>query len=191
MQPQEPVGPTQVAVVATALADAGDEGALRYADALRAFDAAESSAVLARLRLRQGKLEEAAAALADFFVRLRADPWPMIRLVSSALDEARELVEAAPQTAPSLYSALREPFALRLFDEARMRAALAAAQQAGDSACAEAFGAYEPHVRWEEELLAQRLECYRRTGDPRAPQAERDLREYRRDSPLPFSLGLE
>jgi hypothetical protein len=190
MQPREPIGPTQVLLLASALADAGDESALRYAEALNGFDATESAAVVARLRLRQGKWDEAAGALADFFVRLRADPWPMVRLVSAALDEARELVAADAEAAAPLYAALREPFALHLFDEERMRAALAAAQRLGGAACVEAFAAYEPNVRWEEPFLDDRLQCYRSAGDAREARAARDLAEYRSRSATPFASGL-
>jgi hypothetical protein len=114
----------------------------------------------------------------------------MVHLVSSALDEARELVAADSAAAAPLYIALREPFALRLFDENRMSAALAAAQRIGGSACVDAFGAYEPHIRWAEEFLAQRLDCYRKAGHAGAADAERDLAEYRSRAAMPFAAGL-
>jgi spermidine synthase len=190
-QPQEPAGPTPRAALASALAGLGDPEALRYADAIRAFDPAEADAILARLRWRQGRASEAVDALEAFFLRLRADPWPMLRLVSSAIDEAREITTAEARFAPRLYAALREPFALRVFDNARKRAALEAALRNPDVPCADAFALFEPHVPWEEEVLRRRLACYRDAGPPAAAEsAERDVREWLANRPAPFGASL-
>jgi hypothetical protein len=190
-QPREPIGPTQTAFLASALADIGDESALAYADTLRAYDPAELDAVTAHLRLREGKIGEAMSALEQFFIGLRDDPWPMLRLAVLALNEAREVVVRDPRMAPRIYAALREPFALHVHDELRKQLALQAALRVPSSVCVEAFDAYEPNVPWDEAYLSARADCYRTAGDPRAQSAASDLEEWRRGRPTPFGQELE
>jgi len=190
-QPREPIGPTETAILASALAELGDEGALVYSDALRAYDPNELDAVTAHLRLRQGKEEEATAAFEAFFAGLRTNPWPMDRLVTMALFEAREFVWRDARFAPRIYAALREPFALRVHDDGRKQVALAAAVRARGLACVEALGAYEPDVPWEEPFLTTRRDCYRAANDSNSARAESDLVEWRAGRPAPFGAGLE
>jgi spermidine synthase len=189
-QPREPQGPTETAILGVTLAELGDDGALTWAARLRAFNPGEAEAIVARLRLRQGRLEEAAASLEALFSRLRTDPWPWTRLVTGALEDAKELVLRARSLAPRLAVALREPFAVYVADDARKEAWLASAIVTGGPACVEAFGGYEPHVRWEEEFLLARYECYRAATDPRTLGAQRDVLEWRANRPEPFGGGL-
>ena len=189
-QSRPPEGPTETAILGVALADLGDESALTYADQLRAFDPGESDAVVARLRLRQNRLEESAASLEAFFQRLREDPWPWTRLVTLALSDAQEVVARDPRLTPRLYAALREPFAVHVADDARKEAFLSCAIRMRGAACGEAFAGYEPHVPWEEDFLVSRYECYRGMGDPRAERAERDVLDWRENRPEPFATGF-
>ena len=50
-------------MIAEALADSGSEAAATYAQRLQLWEPVDGDAVLARLRFREGKMEEAAALL--------------------------------------------------------------------------------------------------------------------------------
>jgi spermidine synthase len=182
-QPLEPTSLTATALIGSAFAETGDERALAYAEGLRATNPGELDAIVARLRLRQGRLEEAAEAFEDLFVGLRTNPWPMVRLVRAALEETSELVRRDARLAPRMYEALREPFALLVLDDLRRWIALGAALAMPGTECVEAVGVFEPNVPWDEAFLRSREECYRRANDARAGRAGEDLAEWRSNKP--------
>jgi spermidine synthase len=190
-QAREPQGPTELAIVAEAMAEQGDEGALRYADALRALQPAEADAVTARLRARQSKLEEAMTALEAAFARHRVDPWPMPILMRHAVELAADLATKSPALAERVYAALREPFAGDLQHEMRIDAMLVAAGQLPlERACVEALSGLEPHVPWRLSVLSWRSRCYEAYKPAWAGRAARELDEYLSVEPAPFGLGL-
>jgi spermidine synthase len=184
-QPREPKGPTELALVATAFAELGDDAALADADALGAYDPIERSAITAHLRFRQHRIEEATAALEVVFAGLRANPWPMPRLVMIALDEAMA-ISLDETFAPRIYAMMREPFALHLIDESRKHVAFGSAAISPGQACADALAAYEPNVPWERSFLWLRALCYREAGHPLARRAEADRKEWERDEMAPL-----
>jgi predicted membrane-bound spermidine synthase len=191
-QLRPPTGPTEIAVVGASMADVGDERAVDSAKALAPFDEAEGDAIVARLRLRQVRLDDATSSLESFFTRMRRDPWPMTRLLVTALRDAQSIAQTDPRLAPRLYAALREPLALRCLDDMRQRAAAEiAARVPGGAACLEAMGAMEPDPPWNEDFLRRRLACYRGAHDARAGRAEDDLVSWMVESPSAFASGLE
>ncbi len=179
-QPEGPVGPIEAVALASALAEAADERARPLAEAIAAFEPADADAILARLRFRQGRLDEATSVLESFFARLGRDPWPMQALVDAALATARDLAVRSPALAGRLYASVRSPFALHLANEARQRTAIAIALRVPGPACAEALASVEPSVPWDEATLKARLECYRTRGDALASRAQADLDEWHR-----------
>jgi spermidine synthase len=188
-QDRRPTTPTELVMLGHALAETGDERAVGVVDVLRALLPGEADAVAARWHLGRRELPQAAAVLEALFVSLRFDPWPLPRTVAVALDQAKQIASQDPTLAARLYAALRDPFALRFLDDARMDAAFAAALSAG-ALCAEAAAAYEPAVPWNEPFLRARVTCYAKTGDPRAAAAGRDLIAFRAGQPAPFEEGL-
>ncbi len=112
-QERAPRGITELDLVAEGLADAGRDEAAAAIEALRAAQPIEADAALARLRLRQGKRDEAVALLARVFVAHRRDPWPSQPVIRRALDLALALADGDPAQAERLLEALREPFAVR------------------------------------------------------------------------------
>ena len=187
-QPRQPVGPTQTVAIASALADLGDDEALSYAEALRAFSPAEFDAIVAHLRLRQGQSGDAVGALESLYARLRRTPWPMIQLVVMALNDTRTLLGRDGRLAARIYQALRDPFALDLYDEIRTQLAFAAAAQVSAAACVEALHVFEPNIPWQPEFLSTRLRCYRAVGDALVVRAQTDIEEWRALEPTPFGI---
>jgi spermidine synthase len=190
-QPRGPIGPVELAVVAAALADQGDDAARRYIDQLRTFQPVEADALLGLLRRKQGKPQEAAEAFAAAFTRYRDDPWPMTPLMGRMLDVATQLGTQDKAAGQRLYAALQQPFAAHVLnDEREMRALEIAAKLDFKQLCAAALAPLEPYVPWKHEFLAGRARCYRETGDARAAQAEADLVSFLRAEPVPFAHGL-
>jgi tetratricopeptide (TPR) repeat protein len=186
-QDQEPVGPNELALVAEVLADAGEERALAYIEALRAYQPAEADACLARLRLRQGDHEDALKALEAALAAYRRDPWPLPLAMQGALDAALELAGQKPELAPRVLASLREEFALRMLNEVRLEVAFLVGSlgEPGDD-CARLLEPMEPNVPFTEPWLDFRLRCYTRTDDSRLVEAWDDLRRFegRARSPL-------
>jgi hypothetical protein len=190
-QPHDPSGRAELAMVALALADGGDDAAVAYVDRLRPFQPLEADAIMGRLRLRQGKLDEAVRALTSAFVGYRRDPWPWPIILAYALDTAKGVVTQNPETLPAIRAALSEPFALLMFDEGRIEVLTSfAVGNEPDDSCADALRAIEPHVPWELPTLTWRARCYERVHDPNAGKATSELEEFMEGQPTPFGYGL-
>jgi hypothetical protein len=181
--------PSELAMAADLEAEVGSDAALPLIEQLRAFEPAEADVILATLRLRQSRFDDAAAALESAFVRLREDPWPIRRFKQKALSLVATLAARAPGVSPRLFEALRQPFALRALDEMRLLTMTDLSHRFDFvRACREPVGALEPHVPWTAPFLVARRDCYHATNDPRLAQAARDLENYIAHEPLPLKL---
>ena len=74
-QSRQPTYPMEMAMVAEAFANGGDDSALPFIKELRLLRPVEADAILARLLWRKGKVEEAYQALKAAIERSRTDPW--------------------------------------------------------------------------------------------------------------------
>lgn len=178
-QDRAPSGVTEISIVAEGLAEAGDDAALPLIDRLRRFQPVEASAVLARLRLRQGKRDEAIAALERAFIAFRADPWPSSAVMRRALELAGEVAEGNDAASARLLEAIREPFSVLSVEAARRRIELWITDQTSDRrGCAAAWGRFEPDVLWDIESLRSRQSCYEKAGDDRRRAALLDAARF-------------
>lgn len=190
-QPRQPSGSIELALVAESLADAGDEEALRYLAALRPMHDTEADGFLARLRLRQGRVAEAADALDGYFARLEHDPWPIVGLVDRTIPLAVDIAARDRAAGERLFRRLATPFAVAVGNDRRERTRLALAWTIDwPRLCTEALAPLEPAVPWNEELLSRRVRCYQATGDARLAAARRDLARFRAHEPLRIDSGL-
>ena len=181
-QPREPIGPMEIAVVAAALANRGDDAALRYIDQLRGFEPTEADALLAVLHSKQGKSQEATESLIAAIVRYRDDPWPMPSLMERVLDVATQLAKQDKAAGRRLYAALQKPFSVYVLNDKRTAVALEIAAKVDfQQLCAEALQPMEPYVPWNRQFLSDRARCYRETGHPLAAQAQADVITFVRD----------
>jgi spermidine synthase len=190
-QPREPIGPVETIVVAAALANQGDDAALRYIDQLRDFEPTEADALLGMLRWKQGNVHEAADALVAATTRYHDDPWPMPSLMARMPDVVAQLAKQDKAAGKRLYAALRQPFSVEVLNDRRVAAALEIAFKVdSQQLCAEALQPLEPYVPWNRAFLSRRARCYRETGHPLAALAEAELLTFLRDEPAPFAQGL-
>jgi hypothetical protein len=186
----EAVAPLELAMLAEARAEVGDEGALSLADSLADLSPAEADAVRARYALRVGDLQEATDSLGRVFERLRVDPWPSALIMERSLDLAGELVAADPGRAPELFAELATPFAVRVLEWRRRELLLEIGKAIDAEHVAAVLRGYEPHVPWQREFLATRMLCYEEVGDPLAERARWDLEAFLRAEPVLFSDTL-
>src|SRR5262249_36268080 len=155
---------------------------------LRAYQPAEADTVLATLRMRQGRMGEAAAALRSALARFHVDPWQLLRYKQKALSLAAAISGSDPKTAPPLYEALREPMSARAVDNQRKLTQLEVATRFDfRGRCREPIEALEPYVPWTGGFLALRRDCYQLNDDPRVAVANRDLNDFIAGEPLPIA----
>ncbi len=186
-----PRNPTELATVAEALANNGDDRARGYIEKLRAYQPAEADAALARLLSRQGKTKEATSVLEAVFERHRHDAWPWPVVVRHAFDTVDQVATADPSVAERLYRALSAPLPVYLHEDRRLESMLKIAMRTKLSVpCVDTIRPFEPHVPWRQDLLEWRMHCYQDAGDARARFAARDLAEFLSEKPAPFDIGL-
>jgi spermidine synthase len=191
LQTKEPSGSTELAALASALAESGDEAAVAHIDRLRELEPVEADAVVGKLRLRQGRFEDAARALGASFDGYRRDPWPWPMLMNRALDTAKELAQRYPASIPALREALRVPFVCSMLDEARDETLLVLARlEPMNESCVDALRAFEPHFPWALDLLSWRTQCYDYVHHPEAERAKHELEEFMAAQPLAAGDGL-
>jgi len=186
----QPRDPSELAMAADLEADAGSEAtAMPLIEQLRGYQPAEADTILAALRLRQSRLDESVAALESALTRMRVDPWPLRRYKQKALTLTAALMTRAPASSPRLFAALREPFALRAFDELRLLTMTDLSSQFDRAGtCREPVGALEPFVPWTSGFLLARRDCYQATNDARLAVAHRDLEDYFAREPAPLAV---
>lgn len=191
-QGASPDSPLQLALVSESLAEAKDTAAEPLAERLRAFQPIEADLVLARLRLREGRPDEAASLLESVFDGLRRDPWPLPAMTARGLRLAREVGAGNPVLAGRMLAALEKPFVLQLLEEernlARLDLALRAEIQGVD--CHRVFDPFEPSVPWQLPFLMARAKCRAATQDPAVTAAVADLEEFLEGEPTRFAAGL-
>ncbi len=189
--------PLEILAYAEALAQRGDEQALPYIEKLRLAAPVEADMVLARLRWRQRRLQETAAALDRAFRMYRTTPWPLPiatrRGLTLILEIARDQDGAA--IVSRLMDSLSKPFPVQVFDEYRRSALLLLAQrEAGGIVCSateyELIKSWEPAFPWQHDYLEARARCYSQQRDPRAVQANRDFEAYKSAEPQQLGAAL-
>ena len=183
LQPRAPASPTELAVVATALADKGNDACLPYIDQLRRFQPGEADAILAHYLAAQGKFAQAAQTLSAVFDRARFDPWPWIFVLSQAIRDAVLIATQDKNLAGPLLKSLNQPFVLYILNEERIFNMVSLASKISLAASVEAIQAYEPYVPWSRDFLARRLDWYQSSGDPKTAIAQRDMQEFLKYEP--------
>ena len=186
----EPVTATDRVLRAEARAEVGDPAAEEDIAVIRLWQPVEADALLARLRLRQGRTDDALAAMESALVAYRGAPWPAPSLMRGALGVAEQLAAQGKPAADRMLAALSQPFALRALDELRMETRVAIARrQPLDARCTEILAPLEPWVPWDLEVLTFRRACAEAHRPEHLARADADLEAFLAEQPLPLLSG--
>jgi spermidine synthase len=182
--PWPPLNSHELVAIAFSLAEAGDARAEGLIARLRNWQPLEAEAITARLRMRQGRLKEAAGHLLRAYSGYRNNPWPLPHLMRDSLDTALLLANDA-QAAPIVFEALSKPFAAGQWNDGRQVIALGVAEKIGGCGpeTIAALEVFEPYPLWRGHTLQLRASCYTRTRHRLAAQAQGDLEEFMQAQP--------
>jgi spermidine synthase len=190
-QSQPPAGPTETAMLADIEAEAASDTALDYIRQLRSYEPGEADTILATLRFRQARFDDAAAALEEALENFRVDPWALNRFKQRAVGLAGAVATRSPQIAARMFEALRAPLSLRALHDERLGVLAALTRRVGfEASCQDAVGALEPQAPWTLTFLTIRRDCYQATGNPRLAVAARELRQFLAHEPVPLTAGF-
>jgi len=188
---EEPRDLNEIALLADIHASDGSEAARPYLEALRVTQPTEADVLLAKLLVRQRKMDEAARLVEGVLARLRVDPWPLHSYKEQALGLADTVARTSPAMAARMLVALKEPLSLRAMDDARLQLAATMGLHIDDGeGCRSPVGALDPYAPWTAAFLQVRWDCYRRTGDARAAGAERDLAQFLASEAMPLGTNV-
>ncbi|HEY4228893.1 MAG TPA: fused MFS/spermidine synthase [Thermoanaerobaculia bacterium] len=189
--PWEPEGPLEIAMIAEAMADGGQETALDWIAKLRPYQPAEADAILARYLWSQGRFQECYQACAAAMGRYRVDPWPLSSIMGRYFAILGDLPARDAKLAPLIYDLLTPPLPLWLLDDERNLMRLYVGHYLGTARAAEALEPLEPHFPWRRDLLEDRAKIYEEIKHPRAELARRELELFDRKVPTAFEQGLQ
>jgi len=184
--------PNELVMLSDLAAQRGsDEETIPLIAQLDTFNRGEAATLLAVLRYRQSRFEDAAAALEDAFADFRVKPWALLRVKQQAVDLAGNVGSRSPALARRMFEALREPFVAGALYEQRLltRARLSRAIDFHRD-CPGVMEALDVYPRWTDAFLSSRVACYQGIGGSRLRNAERDLREFKSREALPLGAGV-
>ncbi|MFY0562619.1 fused MFS/spermidine synthase [Archangium lansingense] len=185
----QPRGPIELVRVAESLAAAGEEAAMMpFVEELRPTRPFDAEALVARLRKQQQRPVEETESLERAFAILRQTPWHNRSLLQDALTQALTISQKDPVLGRRLWTALDKPFSNYAGESLRLGVRLDMADRIDPKGglCAEAVGAFEPHIPWTQQFLELRSRCYVTSNHPMQDQALEDLLTFMEAEPPPL-----
>ncbi len=175
---------------------AADPNARGYIDQVSKLRPADGMALRGVLLTRQQKFGEATDAFVTAFTAWRTDPWVRPELVHVAISGAQALADKCGDEAMALrlFNALREPFAVELGREARLKALVQiaphTAPQLANPQTRDAIANFGRYPFWTKAFLMRRVQVLHELKDPLFEEAAIDLREFLDLEPTRFETGL-
>jgi spermidine synthase len=182
--------PSELLYVGAGLAAAADPAVLDIATQLENTVPIEAHALRAKYWAAAGEDEKAIAELEVSLGQYRENPWPTPKFMGSLGELAEGLALKNPGQADRIWSLIRQPFALYLHDDARLRTMIkVAANLQRYDWCDDVLREVGPHFPWQYTALSYRLECAQKHGGPaEVARAKADVGEYLAAEPesIPF-----
>ena len=178
-QSEKPVNPTDLTMIAEALAWAGVPEGRPTIDRLARLSPTMAKAVRSVWLVKTGDRAAGARLAIEALTDYRSDPWPLRKLMSRMLGMCEELAIHDPAFAKTLYDVLGEPFAAGVLGYRRKVARLAVGLSPGFAvSCVDVLAPFEPNVPWQGPGLRARAECYRKHDHPLVDTAVDDLATF-------------
>jgi len=178
----------ELTMVADLRAGAAKPDAEALITQLRRYQATEADVLLAKLRVAQNRLDDATDLLEGVSIRLRQDPWPLLRYKELALALAERVAATSAARNMRLQRAIDQPFSIQALEDTRLKISASLALRLDDpKACLAPVAALDPYTPWSAAYLSLRRDCYRRAGDSRLGLAERDLAVFMAAEPQPIA----
>jgi hypothetical protein len=193
----EPATLYELQVLATLLADAGDNEAEKWTAKFAEFRPVDADAIRARALSKDGKWDEAATTLGKAFAAWRKDPWATAGLVNDSVDLAQRIAREShrPDLARRLFDDLRGEFAISSAHERRMIALVEIAKVSSSTPFNEltriALDDYGAHLPWRSAILKLNVLTCDALRDPRLESATDDLQRFLAHEPIRFETGLD
>ena len=182
---EQPRNVGELALHAAEAAQRGDVRAEEWAKIVATVQPVEADLIVALLRFRQNRLDEATEMLRRSFVGYRRTAWPQPNVMEPAFQLALDLAHSSPQRARIVFDALGQPFAAMQHENSRLLVRVAVAplfDRCGPQAIA-ALRAVEPHPPWTHEMLTIRANCYALARLDGAEEAWEDLARFSEAAP--------
>ena len=170
----------ELSAFALKAAGAGDVRAEAWARLVKLVQPIEADLILATLRNKQQRYDEATTLLRRALLGYRKTAWPDEDVMSNAFPLAVELARSSPERARALNDALSQPFAAMQHEQSRVSSLIFITplfDRCGPSTI-EALHAIEPYPIWNKQILTVRATCYAMAGLDLAPQAREDLNRF-------------
>ncbi|MBZ4412196.1 fused MFS/spermidine synthase [Myxococcus sp. XM-1-1-1] len=186
-EPWEPRGPREQLALTHALANQGDDAALKYLEPLRATLPVEADLLEGLLRLRQRKIPEAAALFERGFIAHRTNPWPDRDVVSAILPQLHIIARADKALGRRLVDVLAQPFASHALTMAREETRIELAHVVDWlGLCVSVLEPVEPNTVWDSKQLDDRRRCYEHHKHALAERASTELERLLANAPSVF-----
>ena len=184
-----------LAMYAEVLADSANPAAIDFLAELEKTQPAESDIIMARLRWREGLIEEAASALESGYRAYRNDPWPLRPVMRRGLEVAIAIAaQDRPELTRRIHEALREPFSTGMLNEERIETLEVLSRKMESPGCGPlsiaSLERFEPHTPFNRAALQRRRDCYVRSSHHLAGVAMRELSRFDRSAARPVSSGF-
>lgn len=186
----QPEYPLELAIIGEAFADAGDPGAMKWAEHLSQFRPVEAKIILGRYFWKKGEVEQAFNVMETAFLEYRQNPWPHATVMTHALDLVAEIAFNKAGIGARFYELLSVPFSVYNLEDRRLFTLLTLSSTIDCEHAAEVFESMEPNVPFKKPVLEYRQRCYEETGSPHLKQARLDLEEFNKTIPPPFTSNL-
>ena len=149
-----------------------------WAELVRRVQPIEADLILATLRTKQQRYDEATLLLRRSLLAYRLSPWPKQQIMIAAFDVALALARTSPERAASIEDALSRPFAAMQQEQKRLATRILVAHLMNPPCgprTVQALLAVEPYPIWNREALTIRAQCYAVAGLDRAQEARNNL----------------
>lgn len=183
--------PIDLLLVAECRATAAEDDASDWIERLSRTRPSDARFSRAAWNAARGDWPATAAALVAGFQGLEEDPWVYPATLRRALTRSLAVAREDPASGRLLWDVLQEPLPLYLEEELRKRTLFDLAGVLDfPGLCEAALRPFEPWLPWEEDLLAARVECYRRNRSPLLARALSDLGRFHASTPPELERGV-